>query len=161
MIHAENILFEKFAEQYEAWFAENRVAKEILGLDSQDDEKIVYRWNILSDLTDQALATLQVGGAPFLWQKFKGGLKCQSMSIDAGHVRPHPSISSVWERMKQFFAKNAEAPRWREYYPLLPLWVEYLNILQAGPAAVVQNAARPLPALMEAPADGIKHADRR
>jgi hypothetical protein len=55
--------------------------------------------------------------------------------------------------MRIFLAKNAEALIWKRYYQLLPLWLEYRNVLRAGRVAVVKIAARPLPALMEAHAD--------
>jgi len=55
--------------------------------------------------------------------------------------------------MRIFLAKNAEALRWKRYYQLLPLWLEYRNVIRAGRAVVVKNAARFLPALMEAHAD--------
>ena len=45
--------------------------------------------------------------------------------------------------------RNAEALRWRGCYPLLPLLVEYRNVLRAGPAAVVKSAVTHLRALME------------
>jgi len=60
-----------------------------------------------------------------------------------------------------FLVKNAEVLRWKRYYPLLPLWLEYRNVLRAGRVAVVKSAARPLHALMEAHADVDKNIDRR
>jgi len=64
-------------------------------------------------------------------------------------------------RKKISYSKNAEALKWRGYYPLLPLWVEYRNVLRAGPAAVVKSAVKPLHALMETHAGVDKHLDRR
>jgi len=63
--------------------------------------------------------------------------------------------------MKISLAKDAGALRWRGYYPLLPLWVEYRNVLRAGPAMVVKSAVRPLHALMKAHAGVDKLPDRR
>ena len=51
--------------------------------------------------------------------------------------------------MKMSLVRNAEALRWRGCYPLLPLLVEYRNVLRAGPAAVVKSAVTHLRALME------------
>jgi len=62
----------------------------------------------------------------------------------------------VWERKRIFFAKNVEALRWKRYYPLLPFWLEYRNVLLAGRVAVVKSAVRLLPALLGAHADGVK-----
>jgi hypothetical protein len=63
--------------------------------------------------------------------------------------------------MRIFLAKNAEALRWRRYYPLLPLWLESRNVLRAGRVVVVKSAVRSLPALMKAHADVNKHPGRR
>ena len=52
-----------------------------------------------------------------------------------------------------FFVRNAEALRWKGYYPLLRLWGEYPNELRAGPAAAVKSAVTPLLVLKEAPVD--------
>jgi hypothetical protein len=57
--------------------------------------------------------------------------------------------------------RNAEALRWRGCYPLLPLLVEYRNVLRAGPVAVVKSAVRHLHALMEVYAGVDKRPDRR
>lgn len=81
------------------------------------------------------------------------GLICPSMNINAKHAAPHANISSAWERRKIFPARNAEALRWKGYYPLLRLWGEYPNGLRAGPAAAVKSAVTPLLVLKEVPVD--------
>jgi len=63
--------------------------------------------------------------------------------------------------MRIFLAKNAEALRWKRYYPLLPLWLEHRNAFRAGRVAVVKSAVKPHHALMEAHADEDKNMDRR
>jgi hypothetical protein len=63
--------------------------------------------------------------------------------------------------MRMFLAKNVEALRWKRYYPLLPLWLEYRNAFRARRAADVKSAVRLLHALMEAHADVDKNMDRR
>jgi len=64
-------------------------------------------------------------------------------------------------RKKISYSKSAKALKWRGYYPLLPLWVEYRNVLRAGRAVVVKSAARPLHVLMEAHAGVDKRPYRR
>lgn len=59
------------------------------------------------------------------------------------------------------YSKSAEALKWRGYYPLLPLWVEYQNVPRAEPAAVLKSAVKPLHALMETHAGVDKHLDRK
>jgi len=63
--------------------------------------------------------------------------------------------------MKMSVVRDAEVLKWRGYYPLLPLWVEYRNVLRAGRAVVVKSAARPLHVLMEAHAGVDKRPYRR
>jgi len=63
--------------------------------------------------------------------------------------------------MKMSLVRGAEALRWRGYYPLLPLWVEYRNVLRAGLAAVVKNDVRLLLVRREVRAGVDKRPDRR